>query len=80
MAPSIQLPGGPGASIKARQQQADPEERKSDLICRVKYCNTLPDIPFDPKFIAYPFDTQRFISYNPTGSVQDMDLFTFDFF
>ena len=27
----------------------------------------LPDIPFDPKFIAYPFDTQRFISYNPTG-------------
>ena len=34
---------------------------------QVKYCNNLPDIPFDPKFIAYPFDTQRFISYNPTG-------------
>ena len=33
----------------------------------MKYCNNLPDIPFDPKFIAYPFDTQRFISYNPTG-------------
>ena len=23
--------------------------------------------PFDPKFLAYPFDTQRFIAYNPTG-------------
>jgi len=33
----------------------------------VKYCNNLPDIPFNPKFIAHPFDMQRFISYNPTG-------------
>jgi len=65
MAPTVQRPGGAaGASHKPRQ--GDPEERK-DLICRVKYCNNLPDIPFDPKFIAYPFDTQRFISYNPTG-------------
>merc|ERR550534_3654074 len=65
MAPTIQRPGGPGVASKTRQGDGD-EERK-DLICRVKYSNTLPDIPFDPKFIAYPFDTQRFISYNPTG-------------
>ena len=61
---------GPGATgsmqIKSRPGQ-DAEDRKADLICRVKYSNTLPDIPFDPKFIAYPFDSQRFISYNPTG-------------
>ena len=25
-------------------------------MCRVKYGNSLPDIPFDPKFIAYPFE------------------------
>lgn len=34
---------------------------------RVKYCNTLPDIPFDLKFITYPFPSTRFIHYNPTS-------------
>ena len=72
MAPTIQRPGRPGqpgatgVQMKSRSGQ-DGEDRKTDLICRVKYSNTLPDIPFDPKFIAYPFDRQRFISYNPTG-------------
>ena len=37
------------------------------MVCRVKYCNTLPDIPFDPKFISYPFESNRFISYAPTS-------------
>merc|ERR1711970_503085 len=39
---------------------------KSGLICRVKYTNTLPDIPFDPKSIKYPFRRDRFIKYKPT--------------
>lgn len=34
---------------------------------RVKYCNTLPDIPFDLKFITYPFQNDRFVQYNPTS-------------
>lgn len=33
----------------------------------MKYCNTLPDIPFDLKFITYPFPSTRFIQYNPTS-------------
>lgn len=33
----------------------------------MKYCNTLPDIPFDLKFITYPFSSTRFIQYNPTS-------------
>jgi len=65
MAPTIQRPGGPGVPSKTRTH--DGEDRRADLICLVKYSNTLPDIPFDPKFSAYPFDSQRFISYNPTG-------------
>lgn len=40
---------------------------RSDLVCRVKYCNTLPDIPFDPKFLKYPFAMNRFIEYKPTS-------------
>merc|ERR1711970_1486210 len=39
---------------------------KSGLICRVKYTNTLPDIPFDSKSIKYPFRRDRFIKYKPT--------------
>ena len=42
-------------------------EKKSDLLCRIKYCNTLPDIPFEPKFVTYPFEQTRFIQYNATS-------------
>lgn len=59
MAPTIQSADKP--------RPPKPGERKSDLVCKVKYCNTLPDIPFDLKFITYPFDTTRFIQYNPTS-------------
>lgn len=41
--------------------------QRSDIICRVKYSNTLPDIPFDLKFLTYPFESDRFIQYNPTS-------------
>ena len=67
MAPTIQRSGGGAGGPQRPSRPGDADDRRTDLICRVKYCNTLPDIPFDPKFIAYPFDTQRFISYNPTG-------------
>ncbi|XP_052107195.1 RNA polymerase II-associated factor 1 homolog [Mytilus californianus] len=42
-------------------------EKRSDLVARVKYNNTLPDIPFDPKFITYPFESNRFIEYKATS-------------
>ncbi|OTF70540.1 RNA polymerase II-associated factor 1-like protein, partial [Euroglyphus maynei] len=44
-----------------------PIERRPELFCKVKYSNTLPDIPFDPKFIVYPFDTNRFVEYKQTS-------------
>ncbi|XP_033833070.1 RNA polymerase II-associated factor 1 homolog [Periophthalmus magnuspinnatus] len=40
---------------------------RSGVVCRVKYCNSLPDIPFDPKFITYPFDQHRFVQYKATS-------------
>ncbi|XP_044518640.1 RNA polymerase II-associated factor 1 homolog [Gracilinanus agilis] len=42
-------------------------QERSGVVCRVKYCNTLPDIPFDPKFITYPFDQNRFVQYKATS-------------
>lgn len=41
--------------------------KRSDIVCRIKYLNQLPDIPFDPKFIKYPFDPNRFVEYNATS-------------
>ena len=40
-----------------------------DLVCTVKYSNTLPDIPFDPKFMTCNdiFGNTRFIDYKPTS-------------
>ncbi|KAH8360055.1 hypothetical protein KR093_010415 [Drosophila rubida] len=52
------------AAEKRPQRQT---ERKSEIICRVKYGNNLPDIPFDLKFLQYPFDSNRFVQYNPTS-------------
>ncbi|KAM4641668.1 RNA polymerase II-associated factor 1 homolog [Discoglossus pictus] len=58
------------------QTQAQREERssshrtvpeRSGVVCRVKYCNSLPDIPFDPKFITYPFEQNRFVQYKATS-------------
>ncbi len=34
-------------------------QEKIELLCAVNYSNTLPDIPFDPKFISVPFDKNR---------------------
>jgi RNA polymerase II-associated factor 1 len=39
----------------------------SDLLHRVRYQNNLPDIPFDAKFIRYPFDPHRFIQFKSTS-------------
>ncbi|KAK4303625.1 hypothetical protein Pmani_024384 [Petrolisthes manimaculis] len=50
-----------------REKRPRTGERRSDLVCRVKYCNTLPDIPFDPKFINYPFDSNRYVRYKQTS-------------
>ena len=44
----------------------------SELVCRVKYNNSLPDLPFDPKFITCPFGNSRFTNYVSTTLEQQM--------
>ncbi|XP_017031226.1 RNA polymerase II-associated factor 1 homolog [Drosophila kikkawai] len=64
MPPTINNSAINSAADKRPQRQT---ERKSEIICRVKYGNNLPDIPFDLKFLQYPFDSHRFVQYNPTS-------------
>uniref|UniRef100_A0A8C1DAX8 RNA polymerase II-associated factor 1 homolog n=1 Tax=Cyprinus carpio carpio TaxID=630221 RepID=A0A8C1DAX8_CYPCA len=57
-------------TIQTQAQREDGHRtlhRVSGVVCRVKYGNSLPDIPFDPKFITYPFDQHRFVQYKATS-------------
>nr|CAD2150254.1 unnamed protein product [Meloidogyne enterolobii] len=43
------------------------QEPGVDLICKVKYTNKLPDLPFEPKFLQSPFvSLNRFVNYKPS--------------
>ena len=35
-------------------------------MCRVKFANDLPDVPFPPKFLVYPADEKRFGTHKIT--------------
>lgn len=62
-------------TIQSQQKNKSEEGRRSgshppskpEFVCRVKYNNHLPDIPFDAKFVAYPFEANRFVQYKPTS-------------
>jgi len=42
-------------------------KKDSEFLCRMKFGNKLPDIPFDPKLLKYPFDPSRFTRYSTTS-------------
>ncbi|XP_043086323.1 RNA polymerase II-associated factor 1 homolog [Puntigrus tetrazona] len=65
MAPTIQTQAQREDGHRSSAHRSVPE--RSGVVCRVKYGNSLPDIPFDPKFIAYPFDQHRFVQYKATS-------------
>ncbi|XP_075464346.1 RNA polymerase II-associated factor 1 homolog [Ascaphus truei] len=65
MAPTIQTQAQREDGHRSSSHRTVPE--RSGVVCRVKYCNSLPDIPFDPKFITYPFDQNRFVQYKATS-------------
>lgn len=43
----------------------------NSLFVKVKFNNTLPDIPFDPKFIVNPLDISRYVNYETTSLEQN---------
>jgi len=57
----------PTIQSSSERRKSDREKLKEGFVCNVKYTNTLPDIPFDAKFITYPFEANRFIQYKPTS-------------
>ncbi|CAH8633924.1 unnamed protein product [Schistosoma mattheei] len=48
-------------------QDRGKEFRTESLLCRLKYQNNLPELPFDPKFLVYPLEPSRFLQYVATS-------------
>ncbi|CAH8641818.1 unnamed protein product [Heterobilharzia americana] len=48
-------------------QCREKEFRTESLLCRLKYQNNLPELPFDPKFLAFPLEPSRFLQYVATS-------------
>ncbi|VDP00504.1 unnamed protein product [Soboliphyme baturini] len=55
-----------GSNVQSSSKEHKSDSKHSGLLCHIKYNNTLPDIPFDAKFLSYPFDPNRFVKYKPT--------------
>ncbi|OQR94771.1 RNA polymerase II-associated factor 1 [Achlya hypogyna] len=67
---------------KVLEQQAQEKRRvllgrQSEFLGTLEFRNTLPDVPFDAKFLSYPADPQRFVKYKPNQVEKD---FVWEFF
>lgn len=68
MTPTIKSP----LTVKVKENDSQTNiKSSSELLVRVRYNNTLPDFPFDLKFIKHPFSTSRFVEYKPTTLEQE---------
>lgn len=61
----------PPINGRSSQSVSRPTTAASGLFVKVKYNNTLPDIPFDPKFIVNPLSISRFVDYQNTSLEQN---------
>ncbi|KAF7728496.1 RNA polymerase-associated factor [Apophysomyces ossiformis] len=49
---------------------------RTDFICRVRYRNTLPPIPFAPKLLAIPALTEKHVRCESTSNLADRTLYS----
>ncbi|OON13566.1 Paf1, partial [Opisthorchis viverrini] len=63
----LQKNGRADEKVEDYPQDRTKELRVESLLCRLKYRNTLPELPFDPKFLAYPLEPSRFLQYVATS-------------
>ncbi|OQR82226.1 glucosamine-6-phosphate deaminase [Thraustotheca clavata] len=61
---------------KVLEQQAQEKRRvllgrQSEFLGTLEFRNTLPDVPFDAKFLQYPSDPMRFVKYKPNQLEKD---------
>lgn len=61
----------PSGSVRPTSHSVSKPTTGSSLYVKVKYNNTLPDIPFDPKFIVNPLNLNRYVNYETTSLEQN---------
>lgn len=59
----------PAAKRKSSGKQSL-SESLPQLVCPVHFTNTLPPIPFPPKFLPFPFNPDRFVEYKDTSLIR----------
>jgi RNA polymerase II-associated factor 1 len=52
---------------KSKTPKKEEKKKESQFLATIRYTNVLPDIPFDPKFLAYPLSKLRFVKYTTTS-------------
>ena len=53
--------------IHMPEHSSDQGKKPNDFLCKIKYKNTLPEIPFDPKTLAYDVDLTKYAAYSRTS-------------
>ena len=52
---------------QAAQKAEEKLRNTGEFICDIRFSNILPDIPFEPKCLAYPIDGERFVKYQTSS-------------
>ena len=53
-------------SSQSHQQQQQQQQRKGqEFLCKIRFKNPLPEIPFGPKLLSHPVDEAKYALYNP---------------
>lgn len=47
-----------------KEVQKGRKASSNEFLCKVRFLNQLPDIPFDPKLLRYPLEDERFFRYS----------------
>jgi len=59
------------AKAAAKSEKTKHPLYQSKYVAKMKFRNSLPDVPVDSRFLAYPFPTSRFAKYVPTTLERD---------
>ncbi len=51
------------------QQGRSKLHKREDFVCPVRFDNTLPEVPVEPKYIAFPFDEDFLYAYDILNGV-----------
>jgi hypothetical protein len=68
-APVTSSGSGAASSSSSSAEGLRKLHKKGDFICPIRFENTLPDLPVEQKYVAFPFDEDFITAYDPLTGV-----------